>query len=259
MARFPTALFLRIAFVAVTKRIGSRILEITSICGTGHRGRKGDTATKAANTLNFSGPLFGSLFSVDHYGSGTVGAAYGLEGEVSNLSSGTLSNAYALWLQLQNTATGEITNGYGLRIGAPVNKGGGTLGNYYGIYVEKPSALTNNYSIYSAGGTNYFAGSVGIGVSTPSSPITVNGVIQTTSGGIKFPDGTTQSTAQVQGPAGPQGPTGATGPQGPVGATGTCRGHRSKRKDWANRTTRHPGTTRADRRDRSARSDGTNW
>ena len=35
--------------------------------------------------------------------------------------------------------------------------------------------------------------------------------------GIKFPDGTTQTTATLQGPTGPQGPTGATGPQGPVG------------------------------------------
>ena len=35
--------------------------------------------------------------------------------------------------------------------------------------------------------------------------------------GIKFPDGTTQTTATLQGPTGPQGATGATGPQGPVG------------------------------------------
>jgi hypothetical protein len=35
--------------------------------------------------------------------------------------------------------------------------------------------------------------------------------------GIKFPDGTTQTTATLQGPTGPQGVTGATGPQGPAG------------------------------------------
>jgi hypothetical protein len=37
--------------------------------------------------------------------------------------------------------------------------------------------------------------------------------------GIVFPDGSTQTKAQVQGPAGPAGPQGATGPQGPPGPT----------------------------------------
>ena len=38
-------------------------------------------------------------------------------------------------------------------------------------------------------------GNVGINTNSPSSPLTVNGVIQSTSGGVKFPDGTTQTTA----------------------------------------------------------------
>ena len=185
-----------------------------------YTGLKTDTTTKSGNTRSFSGPLFGSLFAVDHYGSGSLASAYGLEGEVSNRSTGTVSNAYALWLQLQNTGKGAITNGYGLRIGAPVNSGGGTVTNFYGIYVEKPSALGSAYSIYSAGGTSYFAGAVGIGTSIPGSPLTVNGVIQSTSGGIKFPDGSTQTKAQVQGPAGPQGQQGVAGPQGVQGRTG---------------------------------------
>ncbi len=104
-------------------------------------GLKTDTSTHSGNSHSFSGPLFGSLFAVDHYGSGSLAAAFGLEGEVSNRSSGTISNAYGLWLQIQNTGKGAITNAYGLRIGAPNNTGGGTLTNYYGIYVEKPSSL----------------------------------------------------------------------------------------------------------------------
>ena len=39
------------------------------------------------------------------------------------------------------------------------------------------------------------AGGVGIGTNQPGSPLTVNGLIESTSGGIKFPDGTTQTTA----------------------------------------------------------------
>ena len=41
-----------------------------------------------------------------------------------------------------------------------------------------------------------------------------------TVGTIYFVDGTSQSTATLQGPAGTQGPTGPTGPQGPAGANG---------------------------------------
>jgi hypothetical protein len=39
------------------------------------------------------------------------------------------------------------------------------------------------------------SGNVGIGTSSPASPLTVAGMIESTSGGVKFPDGTTQVTA----------------------------------------------------------------
>lgn len=39
------------------------------------------------------------------------------------------------------------------------------------------------------------SGNVGIGTASPSSPLTVAGVIESTSGGVKFPDGTTQTSA----------------------------------------------------------------
>ena len=40
---------------------------------------------------------------------------------------------------------------------------------------------------------------VGIGTTTPTSPLTVAGTIETTTGGIKFPDGTVQTTAAIGG------------------------------------------------------------
>ena len=54
--------------------------------------------------------------------------------------------------------------------------------------------------------------------------LTVGAVVHSTSGGFKFPDGTTQTTATSSGAVGPTGPTGSaggTGPTGPTGSTGS--------------------------------------
>jgi hypothetical protein len=69
----------------------------------------------------------------------------------------------------------------------------------------------------------------------PTSPITLGDAtftnyVELQAGGIKFKDGTIQSTASTggatgpQGPAGPQGPKGDTGAQGPQGEPGTVDG-----------------------------------
>jgi hypothetical protein len=68
----------------------------------------------------------------------------------------------------------------------------------------------------------------GLSSQNPNGPITLGGpdfanYVELQSGGIKFKDGTIQSTASTggaTGPQGPAGPTGATGPQGPKGDTG---------------------------------------
>jgi hypothetical protein len=44
-------------------------------------------------------------------------------------------------------------------------------------------------------GKGYFSDNVGIGTTNPNSPLEVAGTIHSTSGGYKFPDGTTQTTA----------------------------------------------------------------
>ena len=48
------------------------------------------------------------------------------------------------------------------------------------------------------------AGDVGIGTSTPGQKLTVTGTIESTSGGFKFPDGSTQSSAAAAGVSYPQ-------------------------------------------------------
>ena len=69
--------------------------------------------------------------------------------------------------------------------------GGGTLGR-----LTKWTGFTSSNS--AIGDSNIFEdkfGNVGIGTTTPTSLLTVEGMIETTLGGIKFPDGTVQTTA----------------------------------------------------------------
>jgi hypothetical protein len=61
---------------------------------------------------------------------------------------------------------------------------------------------------------------IGIGTDSPGAKLHVTGEIYTSSGGIRFPDSTVQTTATLQGPQGPPGPEGPQGPQGPEGPQG---------------------------------------
>ena len=73
--------------------------------------------------------------------------------------------------------------------------GGGTLGR-----LTKWTGFTSSNSFI--GDSTIFQsklGLVGIGTDTPTSKLTVQGMIETTLGGLKFPDGTVQTTAAVSG------------------------------------------------------------
>jgi hypothetical protein len=67
--------------------------------------------------------------------------------------------------------------------------------------VTTPGGVANYISLFSnkntivKSGIVQKSGNVGIGTTTPSSPLTVNGTIQSLSGGFKFPDGSVQSSA----------------------------------------------------------------
>ncbi len=69
----------------------------------------------------------------------------------------------------QGAITGDFTNFLVNNV-----SGGGTLsGNFYGLKIGGAGEMggTQNYSIYSDGGLNYFAGNVGIGVEVPTHPL----------------------------------------------------------------------------------------
>ncbi len=69
-----------------------------------------------------------------------------------------------------------------------------------GIGAGIDTEIDDNLLLY-AGGANRMkvtnTGNVGIGTSSPTSELTVVGTIESTSGGIKFPDGTTQTSAAL--------------------------------------------------------------
>ena len=72
--------------------------------------------------------------------------------------------------------------------------GGGTPG-----FVSKWQGVTGTFT-YTLGNSNIFEdkfGRVGIGTTNPTSLLTVQGMIEITLGGLKFPDGTVQTTAGI--------------------------------------------------------------
>lgn len=78
-----------------------------------------------------------------------------------------------------------IPNYYGLELGAPAYANGATITNNYGISQEDSAAK------------NFFAGKVGVGTTAPAYALDVAGQIRSSSGGVVFPDGTTQTTAFI--------------------------------------------------------------
>jgi hypothetical protein len=139
---------------------------------------------------------------------GNVGiGTTGLGDKLDILASGTYSNLEFNGHPLA-ISTGNGSSDYTLFMGADKNN---RLS-----YIQSINVWTRKATL----ALNPQGGNVGIGTSQPGATLTVAGMIQTTTGGIKFPDGSVQTTATLRGPQGPQGPQGPAGP--PVRTSAVC-------------------------------------
>lgn len=163
---------------------------------------KVDLATAVLGALPVTNGGTGATSLTSGYlvkGNGTSAAAASVVyDDGTNVGIGTNSPAVPLEVAGDVRALGlyQRVNNSGLALsgGTTFNTGGA------GIGLRGASASFNSYGmeLYTGGSERMridSSGNVGIGTTSPGSKLTVAGVIESTTGGIKFPDGSTQTTA----------------------------------------------------------------
>jgi hypothetical protein len=122
-------------------------------------------------------------------------------GVVSQTDIGTAPNEIPLNQYLGNLAYQDASSIAGdLRAGSinntPIGASTASTGAFTNL--SYTGTLTGGTGVVNLGSGQFYkdaSGNVGIGTSSPGSKLAVAGVIESTTGGVKFPDGTTQTTA----------------------------------------------------------------
>ena len=98
---------------------------------------------------------------ISAYGASNVASAYAVGAGASiniDYAYGTYTRVYN---DLSEATSSNIENAYGLYVAGSSVTGGATIEDNYGIYIGNQTVgSTSNYSIYSAGGANYFGGNI---------------------------------------------------------------------------------------------------
>ena len=182
------------------------------------------------NTTGASNSFFGfRAGALNTIGSNNTFLGAFANAAANNLTNATAVGANALVAQSNSLVLGSNAN-VGIGTSTPearlqVSGGGVLLDNNQGFFFKDTNnankrvllADPNNILRMGSGGALGFnemrfdlatpgsvmtlnsAGNVGIGTTVPASRLTVSGLIETTSGGVKFPDGTIQTTAFTNG------------------------------------------------------------
>ncbi|OGH69713.1 MAG: hypothetical protein A3C90_04025 [Candidatus Magasanikbacteria bacterium RIFCSPHIGHO2_02_FULL_51_14] len=142
----------------------------------------------AGKTLSFA---LGGQYAANAAASnaGTISDAVGIQGAAGLASAsagGTVVTGTAMWATINNTGTGSMTEGRGLYVPNP--SGSATIGTLYGLKIDNLTDGTTDYGAYIGGadtyalwvdsGTTRLDGNVGIGITSPSQALEVNGGVR---------------------------------------------------------------------------------
>lgn len=127
-------------------------------------------ANTGGTTINASGSLVRGLKSFETIGSNN-GDGYGVDAQAIGAAALNGGNAYGI--MASSTQTGNGNNSYGGYFQA----NGDNNANKYSVYATQ-AYTTKAYSIYSALGTNYFAGNSGFGTTTAAYALAVSAIAQ---------------------------------------------------------------------------------
>jgi hypothetical protein len=152
-----------------------------------------------ANSPNVS--ILGSWVRVSGTNTGNMANIAGSSVTSRLTSSGNVTTSYGYISNLSLSSTGSVQNHYSVYVSNPSRTGSGNVVNNYGLFIENQNTgNTTNYSIYSNGGNNYFAGNVMIGITSPSANFTVNGTTNLSHiGNVKITGGTSGQYIQTDG------------------------------------------------------------
>ncbi len=162
-------------------------LLITNTLPTGSINKNGITVANYSDTTDATDSISAGIFKVTKRASSLTSNVYGVKSSINYnaTSSGTTYNSYGTKAEVSITqgSTVSISESFGFH----TSLAKGTTGNVvtaYGLYVDDLSDATTSYGVYQVGGndTNYFAGNVGIGVTSPSKALDVLGSIKTDTG-----------------------------------------------------------------------------